>query len=392
MHTGPVSGACATAATWRAVLCLGAAVLALAGCGGGSSEAVPSTDDGTAMTLAARSKAGPNIKTVTPTTASSGVTASFDAEGWARWQRRSAPVYSGPYALVGDPSILRDGSLLRMFHTCYDVVRQGPAICQVTSTDGYSWAPVPVQDALPGRMLHTRPGKWDDTHETPLAIKFKGEYLLYYAGYQNRGGHLASLPIQIGLATSIDGEHFSLASDEPVLSVSSAGMDSDAVFSPTIIEHEGGLVMLYTAYCLDTCTQDKGVYVMAATSADGRTWSKISRPVISRVELPPGVQDIAEVHVAQGPDQQYYLFATYLYAAGQGHEIGIGRAATPYGPWQLSSVPVVRRVPDGFDDIGPIAPTVLMENGTVRMWFHGFSSVPQAQIGYAEAPWPLRAP
>ena len=93
-----------------------------------------------------------------------------------------------------------------------------------------------------------------------------------------------------------------------------------------------------------------------------------------------------------GPDGQYYLFATYLYTAGQGHEIGIGRAATPFGPWQMSKVPVVRRMVGGFDDIGPIAPTVLIENGTVRMWFHGFSSVPQAQIGYAEALWPLRAP
>ncbi len=384
-------------------LCLGAAMFALAGCGGGgggsdggASPADTGADEPSATALAARSRTRPGTKvdttTITTTTTTTSIANNFDAEGWAKWQRRSAPVYSGPYALVGDPSVLRDGALLRMFHTCYDVVRQGPAICQVTSIDGLSWTPVAVQDPLPGRMLHTRPGKWDDTHETPLAIKFKGEYLLYYAGYQNRGGHLASLPIQIGLATSMDGENFSPVSDAPIMSVSSAGMDSDAVFSPTIIEHDGGLVMLYTAYCLDTCTQGKGVYVMAATSADGRNWTKIDRPVIARAELPMGVTDIAEVHVARAADQQYYLFATYLYAAGKGHEIGIGKAATPFGPWQFSTAPIVRRVADGFDDIGPIAPTVLMENGRVRMWFHGFSTVPQAQIGYAEAAWPLRAP
>lgn len=369
-------------------------VTALAGCGGGGSgqgEPAAEATDVEAVALAARSRSGTS-KTGTTTVAPGGVTATYDAGGWAVWQRRAAPVYSGPYALVGDPSVLRDGALLRMFHTCYDVVRQGPAICQVTSTDGSTWAPVAVNDPVPGRMLQTRPGKWDDTHETPLIIKFKGEYLLYFAGYQNRGGHLASVPIQVGLATSLDGEHFTLASDEPVLTVSPAGMDSDAAFSPTIVEYQGSLVMLYTAYCLDTCTQGKGVYVMAATSTDGRKWTKIDRPVISRAEVPVGVQDIAEVHVTLGPDQQYYLFATYLYASGLGHEIGIGKSATPFGPWQLSSTPVVRRVAGGFDDIGPIAPTVLLENGKVRMWFHGFSSVPQAQIGYAEALWPLRAP
>jgi len=288
-----------------------AMVVALAGCGGAAT-------------------------TETPTASASIGVGIYDAEGWVQWQRRAAPVYSGQYALVGDPSILRDGSLLRMFHTCYDVVRQGPAICQVTSSDGLSWTPVAGQYPVPGRMINGRPGKWDDTHETPLAIKFNGEYLLYYAGYRNRGGHLASLPIQIGLATSVDGEHFSIAADAPVLSVSAAGLDSDAAFSPTIVEYNGSLVMLYTAYCLDTCTQGKGVYVLAATSTDGRNWAKIARPVIDRAEVPPGVQDIAEVDIKQGPAGQYYLFATYLYASGQGHEIGIGRAATPFGPWQLS--------------------------------------------------------
>jgi len=53
---------------------------------------------------------------------------------------------------------------------------------------------------------------------------------------------------------------------------------------------------------------------------------------------------------------------------------------------------VVRRVVGGFDDIGPIAPTVLIAHGTVRIWFPGFSSTPQSQIGYASAPWPLHAP
>ena len=357
--------------------------LTVAGCGGGGG------DSGTAELTAADAVAAEQPPA---TPLDHQATAGYDAQGWAIWQRRSAPVYSGAHALVGDPSVLRDGNLLRMFHTCYDVERQGPAICQATSVDGLAWTPVPMPGSLPGRMLTQRPGKWDDTHETPLAIRFRGEVLLYYAGYRDRGGHLKSFPIQIGLATSIDGVHFTLASDEPVLTVSPAGFDADAVFSPAIVEHQGRLVMLYTAYCMDTCTRAQGVYLMAATSDDGRRWTRIEQPVIDPSSMPPGVSGIAEVHLSQGPDQQYYLFATYLYEAGQGHEIGIGRAPSPLGPWQLSAAPIVRRSAAGFDDLGPIAPTVLIEAGQARMWFHGFSSGQQVQIGYAQATWPLHAP
>lgn len=380
------------------------ALLTMTGCGGGGGAG--GTDAGASVAAATASAPDNTGSATAPTDASAlgarrvatkpttttTTTATYDSEGWALWQQRSTSVYSGPYALVGDPSVLRDGTLLRMFHTCYDVVSQGPAICQVTSTDGLSWTPVPVQDPLAGRMLRARPGSWEDTHETPLIVKFKNEYLLYFAGYRNQGGHLKSFPIQIGLATSTDGQTFTRVQDQPVLPVTPGGLDSDAVFSPTIIEHDGGLLMLYTAYCLDTCTLDKGAYLMAATSPDGRQWTKTGRPVISPAKLPPGVRGVAEAHLTKGADQMFYLFVSYIYDTGLGQEIGIGRAASPYGPWELSSAPIVRKTSTGFANVGPIAPSVLVEDGRVRMWFHGVSSVPQAQIGYAEAKWPLHAP
>ena len=310
-------------------------------------------------------------------------------QGWATWNKRSTSIHSGPFSLVGDPSVIRDGAVYRMAYTCYDPKRKGPAVCGATSTDGISWADINVPGPLPGRLIATRPGKWDDTHETPFLLKRDGEYLLYFSGYRNRGGHFKSFPLQIGLARSSDGERFERVGDEPILKVSADGFDSDAVFSPTIVEHAGELVMLYTAYCFDTCKREKGVYLMAATSRNGRDWVKREKPILSKADVKTK-DGVAEAEVIKGPDGDYYLFMTLLYGGDKGHDIGIARSDSPFGPWQFAPESVVRRKAGEFDDIGPIAPSVLVEGDKVRMWFHGFSQRKTIEIGYAESSWPLR--
>lgn len=316
-------------------------------------------------------------------------TVAVEVPGWSRWTKRSQPILAGPYSLVGDPSVLHDGDLYRMFYTCFDPKRKAPAICQASSSDGLAWADVPVKGPLPGRMLETRPGKWDDTHETPFILKFRGEYLLYFAGYRDRGGHFKSFPLQLGLASSRDGVHFERVGDDPILKVSPGGFDSDAVFSPTIVEYQGQLVMLYTGYCFDSCKRQRGVYLMAATSSNGRDWVKREQPVLGKADLPKTKDGAAEAEIVKGPDGMYYLFMSLLYGE-QGHEIGVARAASPFGPWELAAEPIVRRSAGQFDEIGPIAPSVLIEGDKVRMWYHGFSKRKTIQIGYAEAPWPLK--
>ena len=317
------------------------------------------------------------------------LTARADVPGWSSWSKRVLPVHAGASSLVGDPSVMHDGSVYRMFYSCYDPRRKGPAVCQGTSIDGIDWRDVAVSGPLPGRMIETRPGQWDDTHETPFAMKFRGEYLLYFSGYRNRGGFFKSFPAFLGLAVSRDGVKFERVGDEPILKGTPGGYDSDAVFSPSIVEHEGQLVMLYTGYCFDTCKRDKGVYLMAATSSNGRDWVKRDKPVMSKADLPKTKDGAAEAEIVKGPDGLFYLFMSLLYGE-QGHEIGVARSTTPYGPWDIAPEPIVRKSANGFDDIGPIAPSVLIEGDTVRMWFHGFSKRKTIQIGYAEAAWPLR--
>lgn len=311
---------------------------------------------------------------------------------WAPWTKNTSPVFSGPYHLVGDPSVIRDGSIYRMFYNCYDTKRKRGAICQVTSPDGITWTDVPVQDTIGGRMIQTRgEDKWDTAHETPAVIKYKGEYLLYFTGYVHRGDFGTSFPYHIGLATSPDGVTFTRYTDGPVLSPTPGGYDSLAVFSPTVIEYEGKLLMVYTGMCSTACTHadDTGIQLMAATSEDGRVWTKRDMPVIPRSMLSFLAKDgAAESNLVKGPDDFYYLFMSLLYG-DTGHEIGVARASSPYGPWDIDPAPIIKKSPGAFDSVGPIAPSVLFENGKARMWYHGFGSK-SIDIGYAEAELPLK--
>lgn len=311
--------------------------------------------------------------------------------GWSTWSKRVQPIYSGPYSLVGDPSVIKDGALYRMAYTCYDPKRKGPAMCQATSPDGLDWTDVKVPGPIPGLMVQARPGKWDDAHETPYLYKHGDTYFLYFVGYRDKGGFAKSFPAFLGLATSKDGVNFE-RQDEPVLKPTPGGYDNEAVFSPSIVEYQGELVMIYTGHCWTNCPNGKGVFLLAATSKDGRQWVKRPKPILDKAQLPSQVKDgAAESEIVRGPDGQYYLFMSWLYGDSV-HEIGVARSATPFGPWEINAQPIVKR-PEGrgFDDVGPIAPSVLIEGGKVRMWFHGFSKRKSIEIGYAEAPWPLKS-
>ena len=320
-------------------------------------------------------------------------TAQVRTPGWSTWTKRSQPIHSGPYSLVGDPSVIKDGQRYRMYYTCFDPRRKGPAICQATSEHGYDWTDVQVSKPVPGLMIEARPGRWDDAHETPYALKYRGTYFLYFVGYRDKGGFAKSFPAYLGLATSTDGVHFT-REDEPIVKTTPQGYDNDAVFSPSIVPYQGELVMIYTGHCWTNCPKGKGVFLMAATSSDGKNWVKRPAPILDKKALPAEVKDgAAESEIVLGPDGMYYLFMSWLYGNGT-HDIGVARSASPFGPWVVNPLPIVKRPAEqkGFDDVGPIAPSVLIEDGKVRMWFHGFSKRKSIEIGYAQAPWPLKLP
>ncbi len=307
---------------------------------------------------------------------------------WASWTVGDTPIFKGQYPLVGDPSVLKDGSIYRMFYTGFDAFRspQGPEICQAVSTDGIHWTNVKVNDSIEGRMLYTGSNAWSNAHETSLIWRSGDKYLLYFIGYRDTGkGFFGADTVSIGLAESGDGEHFTQAQQTPVMKSSPDGLDRSALSSPSIINWHDSLLMIYTGFCYAGCGAAVTSSLLAAASADGVTWVKRPMPIISKEEIPWAPAGVAESAMVTGPDGMYYLFMT---SVDDPHVIGVARSATPLGPWDVDPRPIIE-AGRSFSTKGAVAPSVVIEGSRVRLWYHGFTA-DKIQIGYAESAWPLK--
>lgn len=311
---------------------------------------------------------------------------SDETPSWTTWSVYEPPAFKGQFSLVGDPSVIKENGIYRMFYTGFDPNRtpQGPEICQATSTDGLAWTNVNVNDPVEGRMLYTNSTTWSNAHETSFALKFNNTYFLYFIGYQDTGGGVfKSGPVSLGLATSADGENFT-ARPNPVMISSPQGFDRDAMDSPSIIHYQDSLFMLYTGYCFTSCGPVTA-RLLAATSLDGVTWFKKSAPVIDASEIPWASKGVAEAEIVEGSDNFYYLFMTSVDGR---HVIGVARGKTPMGPWDVNPTPIVN-ADKLFSPLGAVAPAVIIESNRVKLWYHGFTK-DKIQIGYAESAWPIK--
>ncbi|MBI4976809.1 MAG: hypothetical protein HZC28_04965 [Spirochaetes bacterium] len=329
-------------------------------------------------------------------TGCTGNPAAPSTKGWATWSKLPTPVYSGQYMIDGDPCVIKDGSIYRMLFTGYDPVKgaihAGPVLCEAVSTDGLHWKRVftALDHEVEGKILPTDAGTWDETHETCFMMRAGNEYRLYYSGYVERGGFARSFPVSLGLARSIDGITFTKHAG-PAMTNTPDGFDHDGIVSPTIVEHGGSYYMIYTAYNYYG-SNASGAVLAGAVSTDGSNWNKHPVAVLSPDSRYPWMAKApAEPELIKGPDGWFYLFVSGV-TSNDTMAIGIMRSHNPFGPWDINPEPILTSSPGCFDAKTIVAPSVLIENGIVRMWFAGFDYANHIQIGYAAAYWPLFVP
>ena len=320
------------------------------------------------------------------------------ATGWVKWTKNAGPAYIGASRIVSDPSVIADETVFRLAYTSVDFTNlAGPhaSISLATSADSVKWTAVASSlggAVFRGEILRGREGQWDENLETPFLMKTASGYYLYYSGYRDGidpTEPAKGLPASLGLATSTDGLTFNRVQSDPILTPTPDSFDSDAIYSPDIIPYQGGYFMVYAAHCYKDCPGAPGVRILSATSPDGVHWTKSVQPLLSPKSPPEWMSDsVAEPAILLGPDGYLYLFFTGV--AGSNHVIGVARASSPSSAWEVDPKPIVAPSAGGFDETGDTGPTVLLENGAVRMWFTGTNHAGQYAIGYAEAPWPLR--
>ncbi|MEO7991745.1 MAG: hypothetical protein ABI663_19485 [Chryseolinea sp.] len=303
--------------------------------------------------------------------------------------KQPLPVWKGEF-VAADPSVIRDGDTLRMYYTS---LLTSPTeklfIAGAKSIDGIHW--IPSNNNILGEesvALDIQDGEWDNHLEAVSVIQEGTETWMYYCGYKEEAEVSGTIVAtgQLGLAKSSNNKIFTRSSLDPILSLGQTNTkDFNALFSPTVIKEGNTYYMFYVGYCIENCTP-AFIGILSATSADGINWTKQEQPILSGDDIDlDWAEVVKEPAIVKGPDGIFYLFIS-------GDEsIGIARSNTILGPYEVYPEPIVKKEYD-WEASTVIAPTVIIENNKVRMWYMGvLSSGTGADfaIGYAESNFPL---
>lgn len=308
-------------------------------------------------------------------------------KGQIKFVKNNVPVWNGKL-VAGDPSIIKDGNLYKMYYTSLIVTDTSEKIIisGAKSNDGLHWMPMSGPFGEESLALDNRVDDWDKYLEAIDVIKDDTEIKMFYCGYPKESTEMGTTVSngEIGLAISIDGSEFTRFQTNPILVRGSQNaMDNNALFSPSVIEENGKYYMLYTGWCIDSCSTPF-IGILGATSTDGVNWNKHPTKIIAGTDSDlPWIKLLIEVDIVKGPDNLFYLFFT-------GEDgIGVARSNHPFGPWEIYPHPILTKT-ESWESYKVIAPTVIIENNKVRMWYMGArTGFSDFAIGYAESNFPF---
>ena len=269
------------------------------------------------------------------------------------WRAQPDPVLSpgapGEWDAVDvlNPSVIRRGGSLLNLYSGFDgkTWRTGLA----TSADGVIWTKA-------GMVLQPNPGSWAGSGIAANGSTVDdGAQILYY--YQ------AGKPPRIGLARSPNGREWSKGGN-PVLDLGPRGSwDERGVADPYVIRAGNAWVLYYLG--VDRARRQR---LGVAMSDDSITWYKLrSNPVLELGEY--GAFDENGLGEPAVWDAHGYYWMLYT-GRDRGEVRRLGMARSRDGVhWQKIGQPIGGDQPWNAKTL--CDPTVLMENGHVRVWFGG---------------------
>ena len=299
--------------------------------------------------------------------------------------RSEHPIYESPFGLAADPSILMANDTLFMYYSAEEGI--GVAF----STDNGSNWHRPQNQSTDYIVLSRRPDAWDNTLETVEVIKVNDTYKMYYSGYregESDNPHVENY--EIGMAISTNGIDFNRVAEsleQPIINRDTSNEnthDRHAMTSPGVVYENGTYYMIYAGWNVtDNWTgSNAGIKIMGATSSDGIQWTKIEDPILigSDVTYSP---DINEASLIKADDGFWYIpFST-------DKSIGIARSTSFASGYDICPEAIVTPQFDWDNEV--TAPDGIINNGKMRLWFHGVKEPNYWPwvIGYTEADYPI---
>jgi hypothetical protein len=296
---------------------------------------------------------------------------------------------------AGDPSVIRDGDILKMWMTGGWPNASYDPTCEIgyaTSKDGIHWNP------HPGPVLYAGgPDEWDRWGvETVCVIKdaeapHSERYKMWFYGHNP--DYTA-----IGYATSSDGINWTKYAKNPVLLPGPPGSWDAGICGPTVIkDYDAPPSERYKMWYTGLKIELKGYIsvtwnICYATSPDGINWKKYpGNPVLK--EGPPGAWDayfVCEPSVIKtnGRYEMWYSVAPAHDNEFMPTNISIAYATSTDGiNWEKHGVILKHGEPGDWDAWATYAMTVIFEKDTYKMWYTGidpFDPYPSFwSIGYA---------
>ncbi|MDP8981553.1 MAG: hypothetical protein M3O35_13300 [Acidobacteriota bacterium] len=269
------------------------------------------------------------------------------------WKSQSAPVLlpSAPPEWdavdVLNPSVIRRGSELLNLYSGFDgkMWRTGLA----TSMDGVTWTKA-------GLVLQPDPRSWESSGIAANgSVVDDGIELLYY--YQ------AGEPPRIGLARSSDGRQWTKFGN-PVLPLGPRGSWDERGVADAYVIRAGKAWYLYYLGMDRARRQRLGI----ATSTDGLTWYKLrSNPVLGLGEFGAFDENGLGEPAVWAAHGDYWMLYTGRDRA-EVRRLGLARSRDGVH-WEKTGQPIGGS--QAWNAKTLCDPTVLVENGRVRVWFGG---------------------
>ena len=233
-------------------------------------------------------------------------------------------------------------------------------------------------DANPTLALSTK-SDWDGASVSePMVVKeAEGSYVLWYQG-RNKVGQKHN---RIGRAVSADGVVWTRSPETPVLSHSGIGGTFDEVDAgaPAVIFDGATYMMWYGGRGRSRPA------IGLATSGDGIVWTKWSgNPVLRGDAGRFDTNGATSPHIVRTAGGVYVMSYTGTDGVGVTR---IGMATSTDGmAWVKSAAnPVLAGSPGAWDAGGVKEACMVLDAGTYRMWYAGFSNNVW-RIGYADSP------
>ncbi len=270
-----------------------------------------------------------------------------------RWEARAEPVLTrggaGDWDSVDvlNPSVIRQGEAYYNLYSGFDgkAWHTGLAV----SVDGIAWR-------KEGKLLSPDPETWEGDYIAANGSAVGDENgILYY--YQ------AGQPPRIGLARSSNGHQWR-RQGPPVLPMGPVGAwDERGVADPYVIRTGAHYYMFYLGQ--DRARRQR---LGVARSGDGVTWYKLRRNPILELGQYGAFDENGLGEPAVWVSHGYYWMLYTGRDRGEGRRIGLARSLNGVD-WEKR--PEVFAGDQAWDSKVVCDPSVLIENGRVRVWFGG---------------------